>query len=161
MLEMVYDNIGRACGLIGALSHSLNSSQLFTLLKASVRPVVHINTLPKFIEQAGQEAKPTGVPEDQGERIRITIVPSAESQFIKKEKPNSPLHLLATTLSFKVLNFFGMGVTQRKIQEIFEVRAKQLALCITGQKYMGGNERKRRSSRSEEERQHQGNQHFK
>ena len=151
MLEMTYDNIGRACGLIGALSHSLNSSQLFTLLKASVQPVVHINALPKFIEQASQEAKPTGVPEDQGDRIRIMMVPSAESQFIKKEKPNSLLCLLATTLSFKVLNFFGMGVTQRKIQEIFEVRAKQLALCITGQKYMGRSERKRRSSRSEEE----------
>ena len=121
------------------------------LLKASVWPVVHINALPKFIEQASQEAKPTGIPEDCGERIRITMVPSAESQFIKKEKPNSPLHLLAVTLSFKILNFFGTGVTQRKIQEIFKVRAKQLALCIVGQKYMGGSERKRRSSRPEDE----------
>ena len=105
-LETVYDNIGRACGLIGVLLRSLNSSQLFTVLKASVRPVVHINTLPKFIEQASQEVTPTGIPEDQGERIRITMVPSVESQFIKKEKPNSPLRLLAATLSFKILIFF-------------------------------------------------------
>ena len=150
-LETVYDNIGRACGLIGVLSRSLNSRQHFTLLKACVRLIVHINALPKFIEQVSQEAKPPGVLEDRGERVRIMMVPSAESQFIKKEKPNSPLHLLAATLAFKILNFFGMGVTQRKIQEAFNVRAKQLALCITGQKYMGRSKRKQRSSRSEEE----------
>ena len=47
-LEMAYNHIGRACSLIGALSKTLNSSQLFAVLKASVRPVVHINALPKF-----------------------------------------------------------------------------------------------------------------
>ena len=62
-LETAYDNIGRACGLIRVLSQSLNSRQLFTLLKACVRPIVHINTLPKFIEQVGQEAKPPEAPE--------------------------------------------------------------------------------------------------
>ena len=90
ILEMAYDNIGRVCGLIGVLSRSLNSSQLLTVLKASVQPVVHINALPKFVEQASQEVKPTGIPEDQGERIRITMVPSIESQFIKKENLTAP-----------------------------------------------------------------------
>ena len=150
-LEMAYDHIGRVCGLIGALSRSLNSSQLFTVLKASVWPVVHINALPKFMEQASQEIKPTGAPEDQTERIQITMVPSIKSQLIKKEKPNSPLRLLAVTTSFKILNSFGAGITQRTLQEIYEVCAKQLALCITGCKYMGGTERKRRSSKTEEE----------
>ena len=102
------------------------------LLKACVRPIVHINTLPKFIEQVGQEAKPQGVPEDRGERVRIMMVPNPESKFIKKEKPNSPLRLLAATLAFKIINFFGTGITQRKLQEEFNVKAKQLALCITG-----------------------------
>ena len=131
-LETAYDNIGRACGLIGVLSQSLNSRQLFMLLKACVRLIVHINALPKFIEQVGQEAKPPGVPEDRGERLRITMVPNAESKFIKKEKPNSLLCLLAATLAFKILNFFGTGVTQRKLQEEFNIKAKQLALCIMG-----------------------------
>ena len=79
------------------------------------------------------------------------MVPNAESKFIKKEKPNSPLCLLAATSAFKILNFFRTGVTQRKLQEVFDVKAKQLALCITGWKYMGGSKRKRKSSRSEDE----------
>ena len=133
------------------LSQSLKPRQLFTLLKVCVRPVVHINALPKFVEQIGHEAKPQEVLDDQGERIRLTMVPDAESQFIKKEKPNSPLRLLAATSAFKILNFFRTGVTQRKLQELFDVKAKQLALCITGWKYMGGSERKRKSSRLEDE----------
>ena len=131
-LETAYDNIGRACGLIRVLSQLLNPRQLFMLLKACVRPVVHINALPKFIEQIGHEAKPQEVPEDRGKRIRIMMVPNTESEFIKKEKPNSPLRLLAATSAFKILNFFRMGVTQRKLQEVFNIKAKQLALCITG-----------------------------
>ena len=123
-LETAYDNIGRACGLIGVLSQSLNSRQLFMLLKACVRPIVHINALPKFIEQVSQEAKPQGVPEDRGERVRIMMVPNTESKFIKKEKPNSLLHLLAATLAFKIINFFGTGITQRKLQEEFNIKAK-------------------------------------
>ena len=150
-LKTAYDNIGRACGLIGVLSQSLKPRQLFTLLKACVRPIVHINALSKFIEQIGHEAKPQEFPDDQGERIRLTMIPDAESQFIRKEKPNSLLCLLAATSAFKILNFFRTGVTQRKLQELFDVKAKQLALCITGWKYMGGSERKRKSSRSEDE----------
>ena len=121
------------------------------MLKACVRPVVHINALPKFVEQISHEAKPQEFPDDQGERIRLTMIPDAESQFIRKEKPNSLLHLLAAISAFKILHFFRTGVTQRKLQELFDVKAKQLALCITGQKYMGGSERKRKSSRSEDE----------
>ena len=43
-LKTAYDHIGRACGLIGALSKKLNSSQLMTVLKASIRPVIQVNT---------------------------------------------------------------------------------------------------------------------
>ena len=79
------------------------------------------------------------------------MVPDAKSKFIKKEKPNSLLCLLAATSAFKILNFFRKGVTQRKLQEVIDVKTKQLALCITGRKYMGGSERKRKASRSEDE----------
>ena len=43
--------LGRACGLIVALSWKLNLSQLMTVLKASVRPVIQVNALPGFIHQ--------------------------------------------------------------------------------------------------------------
>ena len=66
--ETAYDHIGRACGLIGALSKKLNSSQLMTVLEASVRPVIQVNTLPNFIQQVTQKVKPTNIPEDRTEK---------------------------------------------------------------------------------------------
>ena len=121
MLETAYDQIGRACGLIGALSRTLNSGQLFMILKAIVRPIIQVNALPNFIQQVTQEVKPTSIPEDQTERIRSTMTPNAGSPYLKKEKPNSPSCLLAATLAFKILNKFGSGVTQRRLQETYEV----------------------------------------
>ena len=89
LLEMVYDHIGRACRLIGALSRTLNSSQLFTVLKASVWPVVHINALPKFVEQASQEIRPSSGPEDRTERIRLTMVPNMSPSTSRKKNPTA------------------------------------------------------------------------
>ena len=86
--------------------------QLFMILKASIRLIIQVNALPKFIEQVTQEVKPTSIPEDQRERIRSTMIPNAGSPYLKKEKPNSPSCLLAATLAFKTLNTFGSGVTQ-------------------------------------------------
>ena len=49
--------------------------------------------------------------------------------------------LLATTITFKILKRFRDGVTQRELQQLYGVRPKQLALCITGRKYMGGSDK--------------------
>ena len=142
MLETTYDQLGRACGLIGALSRKLNSSQLMTVLKASVRPVIQVNALPGFIHQVTQKDKSTDVPEDKTGKIRTTMTPNTGSQYIRNDKPNSLTRLLAATLAFKILNKFGAGLTQRRLQETYEVRAKQLAICITGCKYMRGSDLK-------------------
>ena len=69
------------------------------------------------------------------------MVPVATSGRLAQEKPNSVTRLLTATLSFKVLNHFADGTTQKEQQETYGVRPKQLALCITGRKYLGGEEK--------------------
>ena len=69
------------------------------------------------------------------------MVPVATSGRLAQEKPNSVTRLLVATLLFKVLNRFADGTTQREQQETYGVRPKQLALCITGRKYLGGKEK--------------------
>ena len=44
-------------------------------------------------------------------------------------------------IALKVLNKFGGRVTQRRMQEVYEVKAKQVAGCITGFKYLSRAER--------------------
>ena len=89
-----------------------------------------------------QEAKDR--PDDKAARIIRTITPDVKSQYIRKEKVNSPMQLLAATFAFKIINKFCNGVTQRMMQEVYEVKAKQLATCITGHKYLGWAEKRAR-----------------
>ena len=47
-LEIAHEYLGRSCGLMGGLSRSQSSKQLLLLLKASVRPLIQINTIRGF-----------------------------------------------------------------------------------------------------------------
>ena len=84
----------------------------------------------------------TKLPEDQVERVKMMLTPDPDAALLMKEKANSATWLVAATFTFKVLNKFGNGTTQRKVQEMYLVKAKQLVACITGMKYLGGVDRK-------------------
>ena len=68
------------------------------------------------------------------------MIPMPAAKTIKKEKVNIPTRLLAATLSFKVIQKFTDSKTQCSIQK-YSVKAKQLALYISGCKCMGGMDR--------------------
>ena len=95
-------------------------------------------------------SKPKELPEEQAERIEILITPDPNTPQLKKEKVNSPTRLLVATYTFKIVNTFSDRTTQRGLQESYQVKDKQLATCITGKKYMGGTDRKRKTSGSDE-----------
>ena len=82
------------------------------------------------------------LPEEQNKQVRWTMIPIASSGRLAQARPNSMTWLLAATMSFKILNKFGDGMTQQELQHMYGVRPKQLALCITGRKYMGGTDRR-------------------
>ena len=117
-----------------------------TVLKSSIRPLIQVNVLPGFKQQTTPTDRATDLPEDKMEWIKKAMIPDARSKLIKNEKFNSPTRLLATTLALKLLNKFGTGTMQRRLQEIYEVRAKQLATCITGRNYLGGTDRRKRKA---------------
>ena len=83
-------------------------------------------------------SSPLELPDGQAEQVRVMITLDPEASLLRREKINSPTWLLAATFTFKILNKFGGGMTQRKVQEVYQVKAKQLAACITGKKYLGG-----------------------
>ena len=123
------------------LSRSLTLRQLILLLKSSIRPLAQLNIAPGVFEEAKLGQQKMELPEEKFRQVRLTMVPVATSGRLAQEKPNSVTRLLAATLSFKVLNNFADGTTQREQQETYRVRPKQLALCITGRKYLGGKEK--------------------
>ena len=70
------------------------------------------------------------------------LAPDPRASLLSKEKINSTTRLLAATYTFKILNRSGHGTMQRQIQEEYQVKPKQLSLCLTGRKYLGGSDRK-------------------
>ena len=83
------------------------------------------------------------LPDDPEERVEILMIPDPASKSLKNERVNSPTRLLAATWSFRIINVYGKGTTQKKMQESYSIRAKQLAACIMGRKYLGGHRQKK------------------
>ena len=149
-LEVAHEHAATACSLLSRLSRTLKLEQLLTIVKASIRPLVQLTT-PIALETLCGTKDPQELPDDQPERVKILLTPDAQATLLQKEKPNSPTRLLAATYAYKILNKFGPGTMQRGLQETYQVKAKQLATCIPGRKYLGGADRKRKSSGSDEE----------
>ena len=148
-LEVAHEHAAIACGLLSRLSRTLNPEQLITIVQASIRPLVQLTT-PVALETLHGTKDPQELPEDKPERVKILLTPDAQATLLQRKKPNSPTRLLAATYAYKILNKFGSGTTQRALQETYHVKAKQLATCITGRKYLGGADRKRKSSGGDE-----------
>ena len=148
-LEIAHEHLSWSCGLIGALSCSLSSKQLLLLLKASIRPLDQVNKLGGFLEVPKAGTTGSDLPESTHDRVYATMIPVPSAESIRSEKMNSPTPLLVATLAFKILHKFVNGTTQRKMQEKYNVRPKQLALYLTGRRYLRGLDRKRRVSESD------------
>ena len=148
-LEVAHDHMATACGLLRRLSRTLKSDQLLTIIKANIRPLIQLKGL-ETLERETAPEKPWELPDEQQERVRILLTPDPWAMLLQREKPNIATRLLAATYTYKILNKFGPGTTQRGLQESYQVKAKQLAACITGCKYLGGADRKRKSSGSDE-----------
>ena len=137
-LETAHESLARACSTLGRLSRELSGRQLLLILWASIRPLVQLNIVEKFWKDPAQKSRKTDLPDDLHHRVALTMIPDASAEIIKKENNNSPTRLLVATLAFHILKRFGQGTTQRNMQELYEVKPKQMALCITGRKYLGG-----------------------
>ena len=142
-LEVAHSHLASACSVLSQLSSTLKPTQLMTILEASIRPLVQIKTTSAFKLRDVPE-KRSELPDDPEERVKLLMIPNPAANTIKDEKINSPTRLLAATWAHRISNIFGKGTTQWKIQESYGVRAKQLAACIMGRKYLGGADRKRR-----------------
>ena len=155
-MEVTHEFIACSCGLLGMMSQSFTSRHLLLLMKASVHPLVQVNTMASFMEEPATSRGKVDLTESRPECVKLMMVLDPASKTITKEKINSPMHLLAATFMYKVLYKFADGVTQCKIQEMYFIRPKQLAAYMTSSKYMDGTDRKvwarkRKISRDDEE----------
>ena len=111
------------------------------VLKVSIRPLIQIKPSSALIESDAPGGSHE-LPDYPEERVEKLMILDPTSKALRDERVNSPTRLLVATWSFRIINIYGKGTTQKKMQESYNVRAKQLAACITGRNYLGGKERK-------------------
>ena len=115
-LELAHEQLARTCSSLVILSRSLTSRQLILLLKSSIRPLAQLNVAPGVFEEVKLGQQKIELPEEKFRQVRLMMVPVATSGRLAQEKPNIVTRLLVATLSFKVLNHFTDGTTQREQQ---------------------------------------------
>ena len=135
-LENAHSELASACSVLSWLSSTLKSTRLMTILEASIRPLIQIKTTAAFKLWDFPE-KMSELPDDPEERVELLMMPNPAANTIKDEKINSPTRLLVATWAYRISNIFGKGTTQRKIQELYSILAKQLAACIMGRNIWG------------------------
>ena len=140
-LEIAHEHTSRACSVLARLSMTLTPPQLMATLRAATRPLIQVNALEGLLDKI-RTPKKMDLPEDTSTRVLITMTPDPTSKKLQDERINSPTRLLAASVAYKILCKFGGGTTQTLMQSRYSVKAKQLAACLTGCKYLGGAERK-------------------
>ena len=148
-LEVAHSHLAIACSTLSRLSNIMRPANLMTILDTSIRPLIQIKTTMAW-KPCDTPEETRELPDDPEERVELIMLPTPTARTLRDEKINSPTRLLVATWAYRVSNVFGKGSTQRRIQEAYSVRAKQLSACITGQKYLWGADRKRRLSGNDE-----------
>ena len=140
-LSIAHEHLGRAAANMSSLCKVMNPDQLLLIMKCSMRPLVQLSASPGLFDTPTHKQWKE-LPDDKVERVKDTITPRENAKELQQEPHYSPTRLLAATMAPIINKNFGRSVMMSELQWQFIVRPKQLSLCITGRKYMGGSDRK-------------------
>ena len=87
--------------------------------------------------------------EERCEKVWKTVLPIPNAPCLAHEPKNGPTWILAAVVWLKLnQKYFNEG-TAKEACERFEVRAKQLSRVLTGRKYLGGTQARKRKATEE------------
>ena len=74
------------------------------------------------------------------------ILPTSNAPCLAHEPKNGPTHVLAVAVWLKLNHKYFNEGTAKEACDCFEVRAKQLSRVLTGRKYLGGTQARKRKA---------------
>ena len=89
-LETTHDQLATACSLLERLSRTLKPEQLMIIIKASIRPLIQLNTAAR-LDATAAASKLSELPEEHTEMVKLILTPNLEAPLLKKEKINSSI----------------------------------------------------------------------
>ena len=123
-----------------SLAKITHRDTLHLVMNAAIWPLVQLNLPEKFLNLA--DAVPLMTEEQRRAKVERTILPRHDVACMVHKPRNGSTHILAAAVWLKLRRkFFNQGTT-KEVCELFDMRAKQLSLVITGKKYLGGMQKK-------------------
>ena len=90
-IEMAHQKMAHVCGRLSSLSKTLTPVQLVIILKATIRPMVQLNTTAQSLDILAESRKKVDLPENIGKMVKLTIIPDPDAAELKRE------HMTCTT----------------------------------------------------------------
>ena len=134
-----YYHVAQAAEQFTQIACECSTQQLMIIMKYAVRPIIQIQGTISAEQKVTRRKK--DLPDDITRRVNLTLLPNPMAKSLKQEPKSSPMRLLARVAYYQVRKNFGGGCTQMLVVNNFDLKLKNVALCITGQKYLGSKDK--------------------
>ena len=147
-VAQAHEHLSEVCANVAALTKITDKSTLMSVINGAVRPLVQLNIPEGFLNPI-EEKKALTSKEEKKEKVKKTVLPIPDATCLKHEPRNGLTRILTAAVWFKMsCKYFNEG-TAKEVCERFNVRAKQLSRVLTGRKYLGGTQARKRKATDE------------
>ena len=143
-----HEHLSEVCANIPTLAKVTDKTTLMTVINGAVRPLVQLNVPKGFLNPLEDRKAPTSE-EEKKEKVKKTVLPVPDATCLKHEPCNGPTRILTAAVWLKLSRKYFNEGTAKEACERFLVRAKQLSRVLTGRKYLGGTQARKRKTTNE------------
>ena len=143
-----HQHLSEVCANIAALAKITDKSTLMSVINGAVWPLVQLNIPEGFLNPI-EDKKAQTSDEEKKEKVKKMVLPIPDATCLKHEPQNSPTHILTVALWLKMSHKYFNEGTAREACKQFNIRAKQLSRVLTGRKYLGGTQARKRKATDE------------
>ena len=138
-----HEHLSEVCANITALAKITDKTTLMSVINGAVWPLVQLNIPEGFLNPV-EDKKVMTSEEEKKEKVRKTVLPIPDATCLKHEPRNGPTRILTAAVWLKMSRKYFNEGTAKEACERFNVRVKQLSRVLTGKKYLGGTQARRR-----------------
>ena len=143
-----HEHLLEVCANVAALAKITDKMTLMTVINGAVQPLVQLNVPEGFLNPLEDKKAPTSE-EEKKEKVKKTVLPVPNATCLKHEPHNGPTRILTAAVWLKLSHkYFNEGTAKEACKQ-FLVRAKQLSRILTGRKYLGGTQARKRKTTDE------------
>ena len=143
-----HQHLLEVCANVAALAKITDKTTLMTVINGAVQALVQLNIPEGFLNPL-QDRKAPSSEEEKKEKVKKTVLPVPDATCLKHEPCNSPTRILTAAVWLKLSQKYFNEGTAKEACKRFLVRAKQLSRVLTGRKYLGGMQARKRKTTDE------------